>query len=186
MPRSEQQAAPSDADVVRAVLDGRPDMYRHLVERYQDVLYRHAIRMAQRPDDASDLVQRAFVKGFRSLEDCRHPEKVGGWLFRITANLCKDYLKNRRRDEVGLDDAPTLVSERGDPALELDRSQLGADLRRALDALTGDQREAFVMKHVEDLSYEEMAERLEVSVPALKMRVHRAREQLRGLLSDYR
>lgn len=175
----------TDAEIVRHVLDGRPDMYRHLVARYEDVLYRHAVRMASRPDDAADLVQRAFVKGFRRLEDCRHPEKVGGWLFRITANLCKDYLKDRRRDEVALDDAPTLVSERGDPDVELDRSQLGSDLERALESLTDDQREAFVLKHVEDLSYEEMSEMLEVSVPALKMRVHRAREELRELLSEY-
>jgi len=181
----ETREAPTDAEIVRAVLDGRPEMYRHLVERYEDVLYRHAVRMASRPDDAADLVQRALVKGFRRLEDCRHPEKVGGWLFRITANLCKDYLKDRRRDEVALDDAPTLVSDRGDPDVELDRGQLGSDLERALASLTEDQREAFVLKHVEDLSYEEMSDMLEVSVPALKMRVHRAREELRELLSEY-
>lgn len=180
-----EQEGPSDAEVVRAVLDGRPDMYRHLVERYEGVLYRHAVRMAGRPDEAADLVQRAFVRGYRRLGDCRDPDKVGGWLFRITANLCKDYLKNRRRDDVGLEDAPALVSDRGDPERELDRSQLSSDLARALESLTGDQREAFVLKHVEDLSYEEISEMLEVSVPALKMRVHRAREQLRELLSDY-
>ncbi len=171
--------------MVREVLDGRPDSYRFLVERYQEVLYRHAMRMTRQPDDAADIVQRALVKGYRRLKDCRHPDRVGGWLFRITSNLCKDYLKDRRRDEVGLEDAPALVAPRGDPEDELDRSELGLVLDRALARLSEDQREAFVLKHVEDRSYEEMAEMLEVSVSALKMRVHRAREQLRDLLSEY-
>ncbi len=175
----------TDGQVVRAVLDGRPDSYRLLVERYQDVLYRHALRMTRRPDDASDIVQRALVKGFRRLDDCRHPDRVGGWLFRITSNMCKDFLKNRRRDEVTLDDAPTLVSSRGDPERELDRSELGLVLERALSRLSEDQREAFLLKHMEDRSYEEMSEMLDVSVSALKMRVHRAREELRDLLSEY-
>lgn len=176
---------PTDGQVVRAVLDGRPDSYRLLVERYQDVLYRHALRMTRRPDDASDIVQRALVKGFRRLEDCRHPDRVGGWLFRITANLCKDYLKDRRRDEVALDDAPTLVSSRGDPERELDQSELGQVLERALARLSEEQREAFLLKHMEDRSYEEMSDMLGASVSALKMRVHRAREELRDLLSGY-
>lgn len=176
---------PTDGQVVRAVLDGRPDSYRLLVERYQDVLYRHALRMTRRPDDASDIVQRALVRGFRRLSDCRHPDRVGGWLFRITANLCKDYLKDRRRDEVALEDAPALVSPRGDPERELDRSELGAVLESALSRLGEEQREAFLLKHMEDRSYEEMSEMLGASVSALKMRVHRAREELRDLLSEF-
>jgi RNA polymerase sigma-70 factor (ECF subfamily) len=175
----------TDGQVVREILDGRSDSYGILVERYQDVLYRHAVRMTRTPDDAADIVQRALVKGFRRLRDCREPDRVGGWLFRITSNLCKDYLKDRRRDEVGLDDAPALVASRGNPETELDRTELGLVLERALARLSEDQREAFLLKHVEDRSYEEMSELLEVSVSALKMRVHRAREQLRDLLSEY-
>lgn len=177
---------PSDADVVRSVLDGDREAYRLLVRRYEDVLFRHAARMVDRPDDAEDLVQRALVKGFRSLESCRHPEKVGGWLFRITSNLCKDYLKSRDRDGVALEDSGALEAQRGDPDRELARSELSAELQRALDALTADQREAFVLKHVEGRSYPEMSEMLEASVSALKMRVHRAREELQVMLEHYR
>ena len=170
--------------MVRTVLDGDREAYRVLVRRYEDVLYRHAVRMVDRPDDAADLVQRALVKGYRRLESCRHPEKVGGWLFRITSNLCKDYLKSRDRDGVALEDSGPLESQRGDPDRELARSQLSDELDRALDRLSPDQREAFLLKHMEGRSYPEMAEMLDASVSALKMRVHRAREELQKLLLE--
>ena len=68
----------------------------------------------------------------------------------------------------------------------MERSELSEEIKRALDRLSPDQREAFILKHVEGWSYEEMSERLEVSVSALKMRVHRAREELQTLLESYR
>ena len=176
----------TDADVVHAVLDGRKELYGVLVRRYQDEMYRHAERMVGTPDEAADIVQAAFLKGFESLSTCRNPERVGGWLFRITANQCKDYLKNRRRSNLRLDDVQALESESGDPEDAAEQVQLGDRIRRALDGLAAEQREAFVLKHLEGLSYEEMSERLDASVSALKMRVHRAREELQALLEEYR
>lgn len=181
----EPRDGPSDGDVVRAVLDGQTDKYRILVRRYQDPLFRHARRMVEGEDRAQDLVQRAFVKGFRKLRSCRNPEKVGGWLYRITTNLCKDHLKSRRRDEVALDDAPQMSSPRGDPDAALERTALREEIREALDRLTPDQKEAFLMKHLEGRSYSEMSELLGASVSALKMRVHRAREELQELLKGH-
>lgn len=176
---------PSDGDVVRAVLDGDTEMYRLLVRRYQDPLFRHARRMVEGEDRAQEMVQRAFVKGFRKLRTCRDPAKVGGWLYRITTNLCKDHLKNRRRDDVALEDAPQMASGRGDPDAALERAALRDEIRGALDRLTPDQREAFLMKHLEGRSYAEMSELMEVSVSALKMRVHRARDELQDLLEGH-
>ena len=171
---------------MEAVLAGRTEAYETLVRRYQDVLYRHAVRMVGGPDDAADIVQKAFIKGFRNLQRCRQPDRVGAWLFRIAANLCKDHLKSRRRRDVSLDAVGALESHRGNPERGAERSELRGEIQEALERLTPDQREAFVLKHVEGWSYEEMAERLGVSVSALKMRVHRAREALQDLLSRYR
>lgn len=176
------EEGPSDGEVVRAVLDGDRERYRLLVRRYQDPLFRHARRMVDGEDRAREMVQRAFVKGFRKLESCRNPEKVGGWLYRITTNLCRDHLKSRRRDDVALDDAPQMPSERGDPDSDLERAALREEIRSALDQLTPDQKQAFLMKHLEGRSYSEMSELLDVSVSALKMRVHRARDELQDLL----
>ena len=169
-----------------AVLAGDPDAFAILVRRYKDVLYRYAERMTGRADDAADVVQNTFIRGFRRLDRCRDPERVGGWLFRIAVNLCKDQLKGRARREVSLEAAGPLMATRDLPEQRAERAEIREQIYRALQSLSDEQREAFVLKHVEGWSYEEMAERLEVSVSALKMRVHRARDQLQELLENYR
>jgi len=177
---------PPDGEVVRAVLDGRVEAYAFLVHRYKDFLFRYAERMTGGPDAAADVVQSAFVKGYRDLARCRTPERVKAWLFRIVVNGCKDHLKSRATRNVPLDDLPALASPRGDPQEFLERSELRAEIEDALACLPVEQREAFVLKHLEGRSYMEMSELLEVSVPALKMRVHRAREQMQTSLNRYR
>jgi len=157
-----------------------------LVRRYKDVLYRYAERMTGRVDEAEDLVQRSLIKGFNNLSRCREPERFGGWLYRIVVNLCKDQLKGRHRLEVPLESVAERSSKRAGPDRDFDRSALREELYQALQELSPDRREAFVLKHVEGWSYEEMAEVLQVSVSALKMRVMRAREHMQELLEHYR
>lgn len=171
----------TDAELVRRALTGSDPAFGELVRRYQDLLYRHAVRMTGTPDDAADAVQSAFIKAHRSLRRCRDPERVGAWLFRIGANTCKDLLKSRRTT-VPVEDVHGLEAEAGNPEREVERHRVRSEIDRALAALAVEQREAFVMKHVEGWSYTEMSETLGVSVPALKMRVHRAREELQALL----
>ena len=175
----------SDGDAVRAVLEGNREMYRVLVRRYQDTLYQHAIRMVGEADDAADIVQRALVNGFEKLGRCRDPEKVGGWLFRIMSNLCKDFLKSPRREDLSIEGASATVIGRANPEGDLEQGELRSMVRRALDELNAEQREAFVLKHLEGRSYDEMSELLGVSKSALKMRVLRAREELQIMLRVY-
>ena len=176
-----ETSGPGDGEVVARVLDGDRDAFRILVRRHQDTLYAHAVRMVGRSDVAADLVQASLVKAYTSLDRCRNPDKFGAWAYRIVANRCKDYLKNVRRKDVALEDAPPTVGSL-DPEDDLERSELRRRLDGALARLPEDQREAFVMKHEEGRSYNEMAELLDLSVGALKMRVHRARETLQELL----
>jgi len=174
----------TDAQVVRDVLSGEQDAYRLLVRRYGGTLFNHAVRMVGSQDEAADLAQRALVSGYRKLSTCRDPDRVG--LYRILSNLTKDYARNPRRNEIPLDKVPELPEPGGDPLDSAYRQELRNRLQVALDQLTSEQREAFVLKHVEGRSYEEMAAVLDVSQASLKMRVHRAREALRGLLEDFR
>ena len=175
----------TDAQVVRDVLAGERDAYRLLVRRYGDALYGYALRMAGSPDEAADLVQRALVQGFKRLHTCREPERVGAWLFRIVANQCKDHVRSRRREAIPLADVERIVPGPGDPEADTSASETRQRVWRALEALTPEQREAFVLKHVEGRSYEEIAAVMDLSVASLKMRVHRAREALRSLLEEY-
>lgn len=177
MEESNEADGPGDGEVVARVLDGDRDAFRLLIRRHEDVYFAHALRMTGQGDVAADLVQAALIKAYSSLHRCRNPDKFGGWAFRIVANQCKDYLKNVRRRNVDLEEAePVAGSE--DPESDLERAELRRRLDRALETLPAEQREAFVMKHEDGRSYEEMAELLDVSVGALKMRVHRAREAL--------
>lgn len=182
--RGEQARQRTDSELVRDTLDGSEQAYAELVRRYQDLLYRHAERMAGSPDEAEDIVQRAFIKAYRNLATCQNPDHVGAWMFRITANACKDHLKSRRGDGVAIEDVPGLAGEAGNPERALELLDLRSRIDSALHRLPADQREAFVMKHVEGMSYQEMGELLGASVPALKMRVHRARDDLQELLGE--
>ncbi len=185
VPAMPTPAERTDAQVVRDVLDGERDAFRLLVRRYGDVLHAHALRMVGSQDAAADLVQQAFVQGYRKLSSCREPARVGAWLFRILANRCRDHVRSPRRRDVPLQVLPDLPSVRGDPADAAARAEVRSRVRAALDRLTPEQREAFVLKHIEGLSYEEIAAAMSLSVASLKMRVHRARESLRGILEEF-
>ncbi len=149
-------------------------------------MYRHALHMVGSPDDAADVVQQAFVAGFTKLARCEDPERVAGWLFRIASNLCKDFLKDRRRQTVSIDDADIIPIDWDTPGERMERREIRDRVRTALAALAPDQREAFVLKHVEGRSYDEMAQMLGASVSALKMRVMRARDAMQDALEVYR
>jgi len=172
----------SDGDIVRAVLAGDRDRFAILVERYRDRYARYAARMLGSADEAEDAVQDAFVRAYDQLGQCKEPDKFVGWFFLILRNRC---FAERRRNRTS---APIEAAEAVAAADRTDGGAESAERRRALQLalleLTPDQREVFVLKHVEGLSYGEMAERLGTSVPSLKMRMHRAYDRLREQLRD--
>ncbi len=175
----------TDEQVVRDVLSGDRDAYRLLVRRYGETLHGHALRMTNNQDEAADIVQQTLVQGYKKLHSCRDPQKVGAWLFRIVANQCKDHLSGRRTRDVSLSKLERALPDSSDPQSDAEGAEIRTRVWKALDALTPEQKEAFVLKHVEGRSYEEIAAVMDLSVASLKMRVHRAREALRGLLREY-
>lgn len=173
----------SDAELVAAVLGGRRDDYGALVERYEARLYRCALAMVGEREAAADLVQDAFVRAYTRLGSCHDPARFGAWLFTVLRNRCRDHLREHRRRDVPLNaDGPYEFRGSG-PAEHVERAELAALVARALATLPEQQREAFVLKHVEDLSYEEMSGLLGAGISALKMRVARAREAIRAALA---
>lgn len=175
--------SPSDAEIVRRVVDGDRDGYGLLIRRYQESLHRFAVGMVGDEDAAADLVQDSFVRAYTSLEDCRSPSKFEAWIYQILRNRCRDFLKNLRRDHESLADHPRLVSRMSGPARELERSELRRTLRSALEKLPSSHREAFLLKHLHGHTYREISELVDASVSAVKMRVHRSREELRARVS---
>jgi RNA polymerase sigma-70 factor (ECF subfamily) len=177
----------SDAVFVARVLNGERDAFEILVRRHQAFLFRRARWMGLDADTAADLVQDALIKAYQNLSTCREPDRFGFWVGKILRNQCLDFLKSAARRSVPL--SPLLAANHGNPELEEQRSTLRNRLMAALALLPQEQREAFLMKHGEGLSYDEMAELTNASVSAMKMRVHRAtellREQLRPVASSF-
>ncbi len=161
------------------VLSGDVEAYRILVERYRRAYGRYAVALLRDPDAAADAVQEAFIRAYEGLASCREPDRFGAWFFRILQNQCRNALA-RRKETVDVAGVELPGRDRTDGGAE--RTELAEALEVALAALTPEQREAFVLKHVEGRSYEEMAGMLGVGVDALKMRVHRARDALREKL----
>ena len=174
----------SDAALVAQVITGDAEAFALLLGRYRDAHVRFATRMLGNRDDADEALQSAFVRAFRSLAKCAEPERFGAWLYRIVINECRTLAARRAHRERSLvRDAATLgtLAERDDP---VGSDALREEIQYALDTLNPEHREAFVLKHVEDLSYDEMAEVTGAGVSALKMRVKRACQRLQELLEE--
>ncbi|HEU4682003.1 MAG TPA: RNA polymerase sigma factor [Gemmatimonadales bacterium] len=178
---------PSDGAVVRQVLAGDTDAYRLLVARHRGRLGRFALQMLGNREDAEEALQDAFVRAYRSLGQCAAPERFDGWLFRILVNRCRTKGARRRRYEATFVADELALAATADPAAERVPSEHdfgGEDLARALSQLDTDSREVFLLKYVEELSYQEMAGLTGAGISALKMRVKRACERLRRILME--
>jgi RNA polymerase sigma-70 factor (ECF subfamily) len=173
----------SDADLIAAVIAGNIDSFSLLVRRHQDTCARYAVRMLGSRVDADDVLQSAFMRAFRNLRSCRDRDRFGGWLYQIVVNECRTFATRRRRREQRFLSAAGEIERAIAPGSEEtpDRD-FGGYIERALSMLPIDQREAFLLKHVEELTYEEISEMTGASVSALKMRVKRAADSLRDLL----
>jgi RNA polymerase sigma-70 factor (ECF subfamily) len=172
---------PSDAMLVHAVIGGDVEAFATLVHRYRDTYTRFAVRVLGGHEDADDVLQLAFMRAFRSLPRCEDPDRFGAWFYRIVINECRTFATRRGRRARRFV-ADTTELNRVPDVRPVESRALGEEIQRALDRLPHDLREAFVLKHVEDLSYDTMSEITGAGVSALKMRVKRSCEKLRELL----
>lgn len=173
----------SDAVLVRRVLGGETRAYAELVARYRDRLGRYAQHLLGNRSDAEEALQDAFVRAYRALHRCDDPERFGAWLYQILINRCRTLGAQRARRERTLIHDESALAGAGVAHPE-DHAAWSEAIHWALGQLGSEHREAFLLKHVEELSYEEMAEVTGAGVSALKMRVKRACEQLRVILQE--
>ena len=177
------------AATVARVLAGDVEAYADLVGRHKDRLHRYAIRMLSDSDEAQDVIQETFVRAYRSLRTCEDPSRFGGWIFSILANRCRTAGAKRVRREavfVAMDPAAeqwgnAQDESHGAVSISVDSADR---IESALQTINASHREAFLLKFVEELSYDEMAELTGAGISALKMRVSRAREALRAKLTE--
>jgi RNA polymerase sigma-70 factor (ECF subfamily) len=194
----------SDAAAIedRALLDraqeGEVEAFESLVERHKDRLFGLALRMTRSEADAAEVVQDTFLAAYQNLKRFRGEAAFGSWVHRIAANNALMRLRHQRVVEAATEEllAPEFT-ERGSlaEAPEVDWSrradekvldeELGRAIRQGTDALPEGYREVFLLKDVEGMSYEEIAEMMGISVPAVKSRLHRARLALREKIDAF-
>jgi RNA polymerase sigma-70 factor (ECF subfamily) len=172
----------TDADLVSRAQAGQLDAFEELVRRHRLGTYRVAVRMLGQESDAEDATQDAFVQAWRNLGGFRADAAFSTWMYRIVTNRCLNMLRARRRTE-------PLPQDREAPASQPDRIAEGRwqieDLTRAIGRLTPEQRAPLVLRELQGCTYEEIAEALDLSIPAVKSRLHRARLELLAAMRQW-
>jgi len=180
-----------DADCVRRALAGEERAFAQLLERYRSRVYGLALRMVQRPEDAADIAQEAFVRAFQALDSFDPSKSFGAWIARIAANLCIDHYRRRRLRLVSLDapiDAESSERSRElpDPAMLPDevvsRAESASRMDGLIQGLPPRYRVVILLRYKEDLAYEEIAEILRLPLGTVKARLHRAHHILKRRL----
>jgi RNA polymerase sigma-70 factor (ECF subfamily) len=180
-------ASPAEGDLLVQARDGDALAFEEIVRRYERRVYAVAFRIVRRHDVADDVAQDTFIRAHAALGRFDTTRPFGPWICRIAANLALNHVRSPRAREEDLPDGqaePAAPGAAGPLASLLD-GEARRVLEAALDGLPAEQRAVFVLRTVEELSYREIAEALEVSMGTVMSRLSRAREKLREALLPY-
>ncbi len=186
----------SDQKVVVLAQQGREDAYRELIARYERPVFSLIFRMVRDRETAEDLAQETFIKVLNNIDRYLPEFKFSSWLFKIANNITIDHLRRRQIDTVSIDGAPdavtaeskratavTLASAGESPLQQLESKELGQQIERAIAKLRPEYRACILLRHVEDYSYDEIAEIVKLPLGTVKTYIHRARAELRESLA---
>ena len=176
-----------EATIIKQVLEGDVNAFEGLVKEYEKNVYNLALRMTGDPEDAADMAQDAFIKAYNSLGSFRGDSKFSVWLYRIVSNLCLDFLRSRKRrptvslsveNDEGEDMEFEIADESQSPETLLEQKLTREAVRCGLDSLPPEQRQILLLREIQGLSYEEIAQVLELETGTVKSRIFRARKRL--------
>ncbi len=178
---------------IKKAAKGDCHAFETLVVQYQSQVYNLCLRMTGNPDDAADVAQEAFLKVWKHLDSFHFDSSFSTWLYRLASNCCLDFLRSqKRRPTVSLtvenEDEEEQVLDIADTAPTPEERTIAHEekeqLRMAMSQLDDEQRQILTLRVVNDLSYSEIADILEVKEGTVKSRLSRARENLRKKLLD--
>jgi RNA polymerase sigma-70 factor (ECF subfamily) len=190
-----RREAEEDRELIVAAQKGDRAAFKQLVERHQRRALAIAMGLVRDENDARELVQEAFLRVYKSLATFQNNSSFFTWLYRIVTNLAIDLKRKSRGREVELDEARELSDEAAefpliaridgaDPLDVIRRREIAARLQAALEALPSYHREVIMMREIEGMSYEEMAETADVSKGTIMSRLFHARQKLQRALAD--
>ncbi|MEK7872505.1 MAG: sigma-70 family RNA polymerase sigma factor [Chloroflexota bacterium] len=174
-----------DARLVAQAARGDPQSFRRLIEKYQDLIYDLCLRMLGNPQDAEDVAQETFLTLHRCLGGYRKGGKLSNWLYTVAINRCRSRLRKRRilrffsldSGAEDAEDAPRLEPPSLEAPLDaaLARAEAERWAQRLVDSLPDPLKAPFVLRHLKEMSYEEISDALELPVSNVKVRLHRAK-----------
>ncbi|HET8864204.1 MAG TPA: RNA polymerase sigma factor [Gracilimonas sp.] len=178
----------SDKQCIDEVLAGNRKVYSQLVNKHAPMVFHIVRRFIKSEDEVEELAQQIFVKTYERLETFDGKSKFSSWLYVISMNHCRDYVKNIRRknknfSEMESHELRDTLGHAITPDHEMENKETNLILYEGLVSITPDYAEAFLMKYRDGLSYKEISEQLNVTVNALKQRVYRAKEELREFMN---
>lgn len=187
-PEKQLESLEADRELIRKTKQGNLHSFEELVKKYQKNIYRLAFRMTRDHDTADDLAQETFVKAFTSIGSFKEEHSFYPWIFRICMNLSINYLKRKKFMVSESELLPRKLEDSkatGDPMSQLIRDELMDRVESSIDALPPPFKAVFILKVYEELSYEQIAQNLKISVGTVMSRLFRARERLQKSLKDY-
>ncbi len=185
---------PSDIELIEQFSNGDHDAFELLIVRYEAKIYSTCYYFLKNKEDAEDVAQEVIIKLYRKLHTYRKEAAFSTWLNYISANACRDYLRKKKRNQVYYldEDIQTkdghlnreIASEDRLPDEVTEQKELQDLLQVALFTLSDEHRQILLMREYQTLSYEEIAEILELSIGTVKSRIYRARQDLKAYLSQ--
>jgi len=183
-----------ESELVIQAQAGRLAAFGTLISHYQERLYALALRLTGSDDDAAEIVQETFLRALKAIRQFKRKSTFYTWLVRIMINLVNDQRDRKRRESQYLTQQKRVVLEGsqagrlldlGDPAGAMQARETSESVHRALETLDPDHKQALVLRELEQFSYKQIAEMLEISEGTVKSRLFRARESLRKSLAHY-
>ena len=182
-----------DLKIIESCLMGNTRIFSRLIDSYKNMVYNLAYRMSNNPHEAEDISQEAFLRAFQSLAHFNPSYKFSTWLYQITLNIIRDRFKKKELNYVSLD-APVETDDsefypqpadfNNNPEQIIAQKENLQAIQQAIYSLPLKYREVIVLRHLQDLSYIEIASILKLPQGTVKSRLYRAREQLRKILAD--
>jgi RNA polymerase sigma-70 factor, ECF subfamily len=181
----------NDTELIRQCLSGKPDAYGVLLQKYHDRLFRSVLSLTLSYDDAMDVVQDAFINAYQSLSQFKGDSEFYTWLYRIAFNSAMS-MRRKRRVMLSLNSSPDYFSELPTrdshdcdmPSAGLDRAESQTLVRLAIAKLSAEHREVLMLKDMDGLKYEQIAEILDLPIGTVRSRLHRARFELKSILQE--
>jgi len=177
----------SNSELVKKSQLGEKAAFEQLVIRHQDLVFSLAYKLTGNREMANDVAQESFIRAWKAIEKFRGDSTFSTWIYRITVNTAWTLRKKaKKHNTLNIDDTyePIVIDEKKDPELIAINSDLSSVLVNALDKLPIEQRIIVELKNIEGRSHKEIADYLDISVTAAKVRLHRAHQKLRLILEE--